>query len=141
MNQKLWKRHSLSPQLTPARATHFLKIQGEIHFLTFLNTDQEAPKKFKMKYKHSHFKSAFKINFQLWEVVKLKMRKYVWHSDEQNGHKQISEYIWMLHYVPNKYPNIFGCNIFTKRISKYIRTPEIAQVQIEIIFEGPFFKY
>ena len=58
-------------------------------------------------------------------------------SDEQistNGHKQISEYIWMPHYVPNKYPNIFGGNIFTERISENIRTPEIARKQIQIIF-------
>ena len=39
----------------------------------------------------------------------------------------------------NKYPNIFGCNIFTKQISEYIRTPEIEQIQKQIIFEGHFF--
>ena len=54
-----------------------LKIQWGIHFLTFLNTDRNAPKKnFEQKYGHSHFKSALKINFQLWEVVKLKMHVY-----------------------------------------------------------------
>ena len=39
------------------------------------------PKHFKknieQKYGHSHFKSALGINFQLWEVVKLKRHKYV----------------------------------------------------------------
>ena len=50
----------------------------------------------------------------------------------------------MPHYVPNEYPNIFECNIFTKRISKYIRTLEIARIRIQIIFGGHFtgiFKY
>ena len=58
-------------------------------------------------------------------------------SDEQiswNGHEQISEYIQMPHYVPNEYPNIFGCNIFTEQISEYICIPEIAQIPIRIIF-------
>ena len=56
----------------------------------------------------------------------------------KNGHKRISEYIWMPHYVPNEYPNIFGCNIFTERISEYICFPEIAQIQIRITFKGHF---
>ena len=50
----------------------------------------------------------------------------------------------MPHYVPKKYPNILGCQIFTKRISEYIHTPKIAQIQIQIIFDGHFlqiFKY
>ena len=42
----------------------------------------------------------------------------------------------MPHYVPNKYPNIFRGHIFTERISKYIYTPKIAQIQKQIIFEG-----
>ena len=29
----------------------------------------------------------------------------------------------MPHYVPNEYSNLFGCHIFTKQISEYIRTP------------------
>ena len=44
----------------------------------------------------------------------------------------------MPHYVPNEYPNIFECRIFTERISEYIRTPEIAQIQI--IFQGHFIR-
>ena len=50
----------------------------------------------------------------------------------------------MPHYVPNEYPNIIECNVFTERISEYIHTPEIAQIQIEIILEGyftPIFDY
>ena len=68
-------------------------------------------------------------------------------SDEgisYHGHEQISEYIRMPHYVPNEYPNIFGCNIFTERISEYIHIPKIARIRIGIIFEGHFiqiFKY
>ena len=50
-----------------------------------------------------------------------------------------NEYIWMPHYVPNKYPNILLCSIFTEQISEYICTPKIEQIQIQIIFEGPFF--
>ena len=42
--------------------------------------------------------------------------------------------------VPNKYPNICGCHIFTKRMSEYIYTSEIAQIQIRIIFEGHFIR-
>ena len=44
----------------------------------------------------------------------------------------------MPHYVPNEYLNIFGCNIFTERISEYIRFPEIARIRIQIIFESHF---
>ena len=64
-------------------------------------------------------------------------------SDEQisyNGHKRISEYIRMPHYVPNEYRNIFGCNIFTERISEYIRIQETAQIQIRILFKGNFIR-
>ena len=46
----------------------------------------------------------------------------------------------MPHYGPNEYPNIFGCNIFTERLSEYISTPEIAQIQIRIIFKGHFIR-
>ena len=43
--------------------------------------------------------------------------------------------------VPNKYPNNEGCYIFTKQMSEYIYTPEIAQIQIRIIFEGHILEY
>ena len=62
-------------------------------------------------------------------------------SDERisyNGQERISEYIRMPHYVPNKYPNIFGCNIFTERIFEYIRIPETSQIRIRILFKGNF---
>ena len=83
--------------------------------------------------------------------------------DKKNVHLVMSEYHKM---DTNKYPNIFGCHIIhgtniqkyldailcTEQISKYIRmaliyvtniriyfcTPEIAQIQIRIIF-GFFF--
>ena len=42
--------------------------------------------------------------------------------------EQISEYIWMSHNLPNEYPNIFDYNIFTKQISECIHTPEMAQI-------------
>ena len=57
---------------------------------------------------------------------------------KKNGHEEIFEYIWMPYYVPNKYPNIFGSHIFTKQLSEYICTPEIARIRIQIIFEGNF---
>ena len=44
----------------------------------------------------------------------------------------------MPHYVQSKYPNIFGCNIFTKLITEYTCTPQIALMRIQIIFEGHF---
>ena len=46
----------------------------------------------------------------------------------------------MPHYVPSEYLNKFECNIFTKQISKYIRTPEIAQIRIRIIFKSHFIR-
>ena len=54
------------------KPNHILKIQYEIHFLTFLNTDQNG-KKIEQNYGHTHFKSALKINFRRREVVKLKI--------------------------------------------------------------------
>ena len=65
-------------------------------------------------------------------------------SDERisyNGHEQISKYIWMPHYVPNEYPNIFGCNIFTERISEFIHIPEIAKHEYEYYSRVILFKY
>ena len=41
----------------------------------------------------------------------------------------------MPHNLPKEYPNKFGCHTFTKRISEYICTQEIAQTQIRIILE------
>ena len=51
--------------------------------------------------------------------------------DATSSTEQISEYIQMphpvhVHHVPNEYPNIFRCHIFTKHISEYICEPEIA---------------
>ena len=43
-------------------------------------------------------------------------------------------------YLPNEYPNIFGCRTFPKQISEYICMPEIARIQIQIIFEGNFIR-
>ena len=36
------------------------------------------------------------------------------------------------------YLNLFGCHIFTKQISEYIHTTEVAQKRIRIIFYGYF---
>ena len=63
-------------KVTLPRPNHIFKIQLEIHFWT-LNTDRNAPKKnLELKYGHSHFKSALKINFWLRKVVKLKIHVY-----------------------------------------------------------------
>ena len=45
----------------------------------------------------------------------------------------------MPHNVLKEYPIIFGCKIFAEQISEYICTPEIAQIQIRIIFKGQYF--
>ena len=52
-----------------------------------------------------------------------------------------AKYIRMSHYVPNKYPNIFGSHIFTQQISKYICTLEIAQIQYKLYLWVISFKY
>ena len=63
----------------PKTLKHPFKIQWEIHFFTFSNTDRNAPKnKLEQNYGYSHFKSAFKIHFRLREVVKLKKSKYAY---------------------------------------------------------------
>ena len=46
----------------------------------------------------------------------------------------------MPHYLPTKYPNIFGCNIYTEQISEYICTPEVAQIHVQNIFERNLIK-
>ena len=51
--------------------------------------------------------------------------------------------IWILSdatNLPNKYPNIFGCHIFTKEIFQYICTQKVTQIQIQKIFEGNFIR-
>ena len=80
---------------------------------------------------HTHFYSTtfYKLNL------------FCQHSDKRmswNGPEKISEYIGMAHNLPNKYLNIFGCHLFTKLISKYICTPELERIQIEILFDGHF---
>ena len=48
-------------------------------FFDFLNIGQGSLKKnLEKNYGHSYFKSAFGINFGLWEVVKRKIRKYAY---------------------------------------------------------------
>ena len=44
----------------------------------------------------------------------------------------------MPHDLPNKHPNMFEFQIFTKKTSEYLCTQEMAQIQIQIIFEGLF---
>ena len=64
--------------LMPFKNYNF-KIQWEIHFFTFLNIDRDSlKKKLEYKYGHSYFKSAFGISFGLREVVKRKIRKYMY---------------------------------------------------------------
>ena len=78
---------------------------------------------------------------QWWaNIIKWTQTKIRIYSDAASYTKQISEYTWMPHYVPRKYPNILKCHIFTKQISEYICTPEIAPIQIRIIFQGHFIR-
>ena len=44
-------------------------------------------------------------------------------------------------HVQNEYQNIFRYNISTEQLSEYICTPEMAQIQIRITFEGHVFDY
>ena len=65
--------------MNPPLPIENLKIQWQIHFLTFLITDRNAQKKIlEQLYEHSHLKSAFGTNFRLRKLVKLKIRKYVY---------------------------------------------------------------
>ena len=57
-----------------------LKIQWEIQFLTLLLLIKMLQKKFTIEIWTFSFQTAFKINFGLQEVVKLKIRKYVYGS-------------------------------------------------------------
>ena len=94
--------------------------------------------------------------FFLCIIKKIILKKYIkWSylpSNEKiswNGHKWISEYIWMPNYVPNKYLNIFGCIILYQTniqifsdatylpnnyLNIFVRL-KFAQIQIQIIFE------
>ena len=46
---------------------YILKIQWEIHFLTFLNTDRNAPKKFRIEIWTFSFQICFRNQF--WTLV------------------------------------------------------------------------
>ena len=81
---KIWTKNSKTPivnlfkNLRPFQ-NYIFKIQWEIHFLTFFKYWPKLfKKKFQLKYGHSHFKSAFGINFGLREVVKLKIHVYAY---------------------------------------------------------------
>ena len=83
---------------------------------------------------------VYKTNKNLLIIVQ-RARKSTKKSEMSEYHKMdTNEYpnIRMPHYVPNDYPNIFGCNIFTERISKYICALDIAQIRIQITFKGHF---
>jgi hypothetical protein len=72
---KIWTKNSkthmvnLLKNLRPFQ-NYILKIQWEIHFLTFSNTDQNAPKK---KFRIEIWTFSFQV-----KVVKLKISKYVY---------------------------------------------------------------
>ena len=82
---KIWTNNSKTPIVNLFKnvrpfQNYIFKIQWEIHFFTFfLNISQNSLKKnLELKYGHSHFKSAFGINFGLREVVKLKIHVYAY---------------------------------------------------------------
>ena len=69
---------NLSKNLRPFQ-NYILKYNGKSIFLLFQILTETLPKKnLEQKYGHSHFKSAFKINFQFREVVKLEIHKYAY---------------------------------------------------------------
>ena len=95
-------------------------------------------KSFELAHTGSCRSAPFTHSWDQWWANIIKWTKTnLWiYSDATLCTDKISKYIWMPHYVKNKYPNIFGYHIFTKGITKYIPTPEKTQIQIRIIFEG-----
>ena len=83
-------------------------------------------------------KACWMLSLRRFQEQKLSGPAVQWWA---NIIKWTRTYIWIPHYVLNYYLNIFKCNIITERISKHICTPEIAQIQLPIIFEGHCFKY
>ena len=87
---KIWTKNSKTPIVNllkkpkPFR-NYTVKIQWEIHFFDLLTfwlfkilAKTLWKKILELKYGHSHFKSAFGINFGLWEAVKLKIHVYAY---------------------------------------------------------------
>ena len=71
-------------------------------FFTFLNIDRNSSNiKFKYKYGHSLFKSAFNINFWLWEVVKQKIHKYFSMPNRLSRPRAFGIVILTFTYFPN----------------------------------------
>ena len=92
------------------------------------------------RHKLCNAKQGFGPTFTWSNEAWLKEAPVQWWANIKNGHKQISKYIRMAHYVPNKYSNIYGCHICTERISEYICMPEIARIRIQVIFKGHFIR-
>ena len=64
---------------TPPRPNHFLKIQWEIHFFTFLNIDRNAIF-FNSNYIALYEKTAFKTDFGPREVSELENLHFHFHA-------------------------------------------------------------
>ena len=80
---KIWTKNSKTPMVNLLKNLgHFeipiLKYNGKSIFSLFKILTKTLQKKFECKYGRSHFKSAFGINFGLLEVVKRKIRKYMY---------------------------------------------------------------
>ena len=67
---------------TLPRSNHFLKIQWKVYFLTFLNTDRNAPKKkFRIEIWTFSFKICFKNQFSTsgrGQTENTRIREYVY---------------------------------------------------------------
>ena len=63
---------------TLPRSNHLLKIQWEIHLLTFWHIDRNSSKKIQNRICTLLFQICFGINFGRREVVKLKIYKYAY---------------------------------------------------------------
>ena len=67
-----------------------MKIQLEIHFLTFSNSDQNPQKGVGENIKNSnnialHLKTALKTDFGLWEVPELENMQFHFHAFSSGG--------------------------------------------------------
>ena len=87
LSHKIWTKNSKEPigylhNWPLPEQHHFLKIQWEIHFLTFLNTDRNAPKKkFWIEIWTFSFQICFKNQFSTsgsGQTENSRMRVYVY---------------------------------------------------------------
>ena len=113
--------------LYESRKRNIEKIKGGKIFQVFVKNSQIFPVP----------QILFLFLFACFEFQKLFLFLF-----EEKLFSQINSYFYSRKKKKNSLlntdPNIFGCYIFTEQISKCIRTLEMTQIQIQIIFEGNF---